>query len=103
MKQEIPVAMAKRLRSNLVLRMVLAAAFVVLWASPVVLHLMSGNAFSLGEIYGASWTGFSSGSLALLAGYLTLLFTRNRLRRELAGKDETPVAASTAATPVAGN
>jgi hypothetical protein len=102
MKQEIPVTVAKRLRSNLVLRVVLAVAFVCLWASPIVLHLMSGNTFSLGEMYAQSWTGFSSGSLALLAGYLTLLFTRNRIRREVAGKDETPVAAS-AGTPVAGN
>jgi hypothetical protein len=98
MKQEIPAAIAKRLKTNFILRMVLAVALVVLWGSPVVLRVISGGSISLNELYSGSWTAFSSGSLALIAGYLTLLFTRNKLRRDALGEAAVKPVATAAAS-----
>jgi hypothetical protein len=83
MSQEISAALQRKLQTNFVLRTVLAAAFVCLWASPLLVRAIFGGPIGIGQLYAIIFSDFGFISLSLAGGYLALFFTKRRL---LSGK-----------------
>lgn len=88
---ETDVQIDRKLKVNMVLRVVLAAAFVCLWASPLLLRSIYGSALNTGSLYAATWTELLTTSLALVGGFLALQFTKNKMVKDSGAKIATPV------------
>jgi hypothetical protein len=85
MSQEISASLQRKLQTNLILRVALAAAFVCLWASPLLIRAIYAGPIGTGQLYAITFTDFCFISLSLAGGFFALQFTKRRL---LSGKTE---------------